>query len=288
MLIGLLKRHSTCEYRQCRSAALLRHPTRSAPALLLLLLAAPAPALLARYSCISSPCPAHRTGPSQVAMTSDWTTEGRSAHARSHDECEPRRLRSVRLTRIIALAMAVALLVSAVLVIPGWIPLLPRSVRRGLTEGMLRAVLFGYGGLVSGVARRDADSGCDFAQISPCAAKPAARRKGLADRGFVLVFADAARAGLDRLAVVDAPVSEAAGELSRRGSLVHSGSWCWGARVRLGEPYRPWISPGQIVAWRLAEAIPARRFECEILAWLGDSLEMQHRKLAALKRRPEW
>jgi tetratricopeptide (TPR) repeat protein len=41
------------------------------------------------------------------------------------------------------------------------------------------------------------------------------------------------------------------------------------------------------VAWRLAEAFPARRFECEIMAWLGDSLEMQHRKLAALKRRPE-
>ncbi len=29
-----------------------------------------------------------------------------------------------------------------------------------------------------------------------------------------------------------------------------------------------------------------RRFECEILAWLGDSLEDQHRKLAAIKQRP--
>ena len=57
--------------------------------------------------------------------------------------------------------------------------------------------------------------------------------------------------------------------------------------MRSGEPYRPWISVGQIVAWRLGEAIPARRFECEILAWLGDSLETQHRKLAALKRRPD-
>jgi hypothetical protein len=32
--------------------------------------------------------------------------------------------------------------------------------------------------------------------------------------------------------------------------------------------------------------MPGRRFECEILAWLGDSLEDQHRKLAALKQRP--
>jgi hypothetical protein len=59
-----------------------------------------------------------------------------------------------------------------------------------------------------------------------------------------------------------------------------------GGSSALGEPYRPWISPGQILAWRLAEALPERRFECEILAWLGDSLEMQHRKLAALARRP--
>src|SRR5262249_2527983 len=55
----------------------------------------------------------------------------------------------------------------------------------------------------------------------------------------------------------------------------------------LGEPYRPWVSPGQIVAWQLAEAFPSRRFECEIIAWLGDSLEMQHQKLTALRRRPD-
>src|SRR5262249_20958229 len=60
-----------------------------------------------------------------------------------------------------------------------------------------------------------------------------------------------------------------------------------GGSSALGEPYRPWVSPGQIIAWRLAKALPAQRFECEILAWLGDSLEMQHRKLAALKRQPQ-
>ena len=59
-----------------------------------------------------------------------------------------------------------------------------------------------------------------------------------------------------------------------------------GGSSALGEPYRPWISPGQIVAWRLEQAFPERRFECEIMAWLGDSLEMQHRKLAAINRRP--
>jgi len=59
-----------------------------------------------------------------------------------------------------------------------------------------------------------------------------------------------------------------------------------GGSSALGEPYRPWLSVGQIVAWQLEQADPTRRFECEILAWLGDSLEMQHRKLAAIKQRP--
>ena len=60
-----------------------------------------------------------------------------------------------------------------------------------------------------------------------------------------------------------------------------------GGSSALGEPYRPWLSVGQIVAWRLQQAFPGRRFACEILAWLGDSLEIQHHKLAALKRRPD-
>ncbi len=60
-----------------------------------------------------------------------------------------------------------------------------------------------------------------------------------------------------------------------------------GGSSALGEPYRPWLSVGQIVAWQLQEAVPERRFECEILAWLGDSLEQQHHKLAGLKRRPD-
>ena len=60
-----------------------------------------------------------------------------------------------------------------------------------------------------------------------------------------------------------------------------------GGSSALGEPYRPWLSVGQIVAWQLQQAVPDRRFECEILAWLGDSLEKQHRKLAGIRRRPD-
>jgi hypothetical protein len=53
-----------------------------------------------------------------------------------------------------------------------------------------------------------------------------------------------------------------------------------------GVPYDFWISIGQIVAWKLQEAIPERRFRLEILAESGVVLEQQHRKLSRLSRRP--
>jgi hypothetical protein len=59
-----------------------------------------------------------------------------------------------------------------------------------------------------------------------------------------------------------------------------------GGSSALGEPYRPWLSVGQIVAWQLQRAVPGRRFECEILAQLGHSLEQQHHKLAEIEHRP--
>jgi tetratricopeptide (TPR) repeat protein len=41
------------------------------------------------------------------------------------------------------------------------------------------------------------------------------------------------------------------------------------------------------VAWQLQRAIPTRRFELDILAFLGDSLEKQHLKLSAITKRPD-
>src|ERR1017187_2604056 len=66
------------------------------------------------------------------------------AGAREKKTCDRR---SSRLAVLIVLIVALALLASAVMVIPGWIPLLPRSTRRGLTELLLRSVMIAYGGL---------------------------------------------------------------------------------------------------------------------------------------------
>jgi hypothetical protein len=41
------------------------------------------------------------------------------------------------------------------------------------------------------------------------------------------------------------------------------------------------------VAWQLGEKVQERRFACEILAWLGESLEMQHRRLLGVRHRPD-
>jgi hypothetical protein len=54
-----------------------------------------------------------------------------------------------------------------------------------------------------------------------------------------------------------------------------------------GEPYNPWLSVGQIVAWRLEEVFPGRKIEADIWAKGGADLEMAHNTLSALRNRPD-
>src|SRR5581483_4873114 len=54
-----------------------------------------------------------------------------------------------------------------------------------------------------------------------------------------------------------------------------------------GLPFDNWMSLGKIVAWKLQEAIPGRRFHAEVLAHRGDTLEMQCARLAGLRHRPD-
>ena len=50
-----------------------------------------------------------------------------------------------------------------------------------------------------------------------------------------------------------------------------------------GAPFEKWLSVGEIVAWKLGEAMPGRRFRAVVLAHPGDTLEIQYRKLAELR-----
>lgn len=54
-----------------------------------------------------------------------------------------------------------------------------------------------------------------------------------------------------------------------------------------GEPYHPWLSVGQIVAWRLESVFPGRRIQVDIWATGGATLRQMHMKLEKLTERPD-
>jgi len=54
-----------------------------------------------------------------------------------------------------------------------------------------------------------------------------------------------------------------------------------------GVPFQKWLSIGKIIAWQLGQAIPTRPIRLRVLARSGETLELQHRALAKLRRRPE-
>jgi hypothetical protein len=54
-----------------------------------------------------------------------------------------------------------------------------------------------------------------------------------------------------------------------------------------GVPYDRWLSIGKIVAWKLQEAMPARPVRLSVIARAGDTLEMQHKILSNVSRRPD-
>jgi hypothetical protein len=54
-----------------------------------------------------------------------------------------------------------------------------------------------------------------------------------------------------------------------------------------GEPYHPWLSVPQIVAWRLERILPGRHVSVDMWATGGATLAMMHERLAGLTYRPD-
>jgi hypothetical protein len=54
-----------------------------------------------------------------------------------------------------------------------------------------------------------------------------------------------------------------------------------------GVPYHEWLSVGEIVAWKLREALPDRSFSVKMLAQSGLTFDQVHQSLESLERRPE-
>ncbi len=184
------------------------------------------------------------------------------------------------------LALVAALGVSLALALPDLLPILSRDVRRGLAEALLSgAIILRTALVVASVF------GLPIAAWNALSARRRGQPAGRAGQAFLMALsclsslvalelgAAVVLAWVHRFPVL--PTTFPAEEPGVYRLLVLGGS------SALGEPYRACVSVGQIVAWKLAEAAPERRFEVETLAWLGDSLELQHQKLARIVRKPD-
>jgi hypothetical protein len=54
-----------------------------------------------------------------------------------------------------------------------------------------------------------------------------------------------------------------------------------------GEPYNPWLSVGQIAAWKLESVFPGRPIRVDIWARGGATIKLMHDRLAGLTERPD-
>ena len=194
-------------------------------------------------------------------------------------------LRTLRLLRLCAVAVPFVVLISAELVVPGWIRVLPRLLRRTLTEAMLQTVLVVYGAIfLAGLV------GTPVLGFLLVRSGGRGHLRGGLKRGFifglsclvsiVMLEAGAAawRSWTHRFPSLPTQFVDNSPDEYRIVVL--------GGSSAVGEPYWPWLSVGQIVAWQLQQSIGDRAVTCEMLAYPGHSLEMQHQKLAGLKQRP--
>jgi hypothetical protein len=192
-----------------------------------------------------------------------------------------------RLIRLATTTAAVVLTIGGLAVALPLAARLPRPVRREITEVFLRLVLIGYAAAVV---------------VVPCFVAAAlvvlgrGRRRGrrhvrlakltlLGVSGLLaLVLLEGMAAAWEwwsnRMPALPTKFAETAPAGSLHIVVI-------GGSSALGEPFRPWLSVGQILQWKLGEALPARRIDLTILARLGASLKDMHAELANLRRRPD-
>ena len=159
----------------------------------------------------------------------------------AHQQPNPERgLANRRLIHLIVLIVIVVLLASAAFVISAWVPLWPRPVRRGLTEGLLRAVLVGYVGLFLVLRCRDTGHGVTSLPVAPRAASAAGPARAVllgVSCLLSLVSLELGSAGwrawMHRYPKLPESFPKAPDDTFRIVVL--------GGSSALGEPYRPWM-----------------------------------------------
>jgi hypothetical protein len=212
---------------------------------------------------------------------------------------------------LVGLALGVVLAAAGVMIVPEWAAAFDRPARRELIDGCLRAI-----GLVYGLAWAITAPGALILGWRVARSRRWGRRRLGAARGLAVCVSSlcglavielSAALWLARLHRVPRWVGRFENEVpaTRPHRLAPEGARpglpeqfqeeaagpvhlvVIGESSAEGFPYHPWLSIGQIVAWKLGEARPDRQIELEILAQGGANLEDMHHALARLKTRPE-
>jgi lysophospholipase L1-like esterase len=200
-----------------------------------------------------------------------------------------------RFGRLLRLVTALTVAALAVILSPPWIRVLLTSARiRRVAISLLIGLKITYGVVLVGALIGTIVLGAIFYR-----ARRMALRRPIVARGLLLCcacmiglpFAEAiaARWRAPVRYVPSPPSSDP--ELTTRFAEPHGDSEVnlvvLGESSAAGVPYESWLSVGEIVAWKLGEVIPERRFRALVLAKPSDTLEIQHRKLATLRHRPD-
>lgn len=203
-----------------------------------------------------------------------------------------------RTARLVLVALAVVTAYIAVLLVPPWLrALVPEPLERRIKIRLLIALLFGHVALLAAAA-----VGFVGALALVLRARRRRRPRRMAARVlalcgstlFVLAGLEGAAAAWQRWAHRMPTLPEKfpfkAPDLPRR--LARGGGdevsiVVIGESSAHGDMYDKWTSIGAMVAWKLGEAIPSKKFRLDVLAEPGASLEMMHHKLAKLTRKPD-
>jgi hypothetical protein len=189
-----------------------------------------------------------------------------------------------RIARLVVPAMIIALTVVGLQLLAIGFPMLPRSNRRWVVEWLLRFMLAGYATILAG-----AILGIFFLGTAVYLTRRRGQGRALPARLLLLcvsillsLAASEATAAVWLAWVHRMPVlpTHFDPDDGRAHIVVLGGS------TALGHPYSPTLSVGQVVAWQLERVLPGRRFQADVSAFLGASLEDMHRKLSDLKQRP--
>jgi hypothetical protein len=223
----------------------------------------------------------------------------------------------VRPTLLVKIILAGVLGVLALLLVPPWLRLawseVPRSVRRQLAISFLDALLVGYAAAVGAVVVIMAVVVVLRVRLRDVPAGRTLRARLLSlcvSILFSLMILDACAAawhawlrstprlpGVGLETVGTAPASSgrsSAVALPGQSSSLPAPTIDAPLRILVigessgrGEPYHPWLSVGQIVAWKLESVFPGRPIQIDIWATGGATLGDVHNQLARLTYRPD-